>query len=161
GFEPLGSGKTELEARRFGALRQFVNSVAAQGQPACANHPHGPRIFPLSSVRPAVGTRQPPPLLPLLEAARGRGWGPGPLSSRRISAARLGRWAMRLPVSGWVKNRLSMSAPESGLTIYVRAMAGLRSAATFTCRPARAAIFPSAEARASGSPVMAAPSRSA
>ena len=48
-----------------------------------------------------------------------------------ISCAIASSAAMRFSVAGWVENRLSMRAPDSGLTMKRCAVAGLRSAASF------------------------------
>ena len=41
------------------------------------------------------------------------------------------RRAMRLAMLGWVENKLSTPLPDSGLAMYMWAMAGLRSASMF------------------------------
>ena len=63
--------------------------------------------------------------------------------------------------SGWVENRLSMRAPDSGLTMNRCAEAGLRSASMLGMRFAAPAIFCRAEASDSGRRLISAPARSA
>ena len=56
--------------------------------------------------------------------------------------------AMRFSVAGWVEKRLSIRAPESGLTMKRWAVAGLRSAASFGMRCAMFDILAKADASA-------------
>src|SRR5690606_14984940 len=61
GFQPLCSDKAELEPRRFGLCFH------------ASSYPQGPRCPPSSSVRPTVGTRQPPPVSRPVVTGAGRG----------------------------------------------------------------------------------------
>src|SRR5690606_18516859 len=90
--------------------------------------PHGPRG---GDARPSsvVGT-----LVPRIGAAEGEG-------ATKAAAGRVLmpifapssiRARTRLPVAGWVENRLSAPLPFSGLMMNIWAVAGLRSAGAFT-----------------------------
>ncbi len=68
---------------------------------------------------------------------------------------------MRFSVLGWVENRLSIRAPDSGLTMKRCAEAGLRSAEGISIRCAAPEILFNAEASASGLPEISPPNRSA
>ncbi len=68
---------------------------------------------------------------------------------------------MRLPVSGWVENRLSIRSPDSGLMMNMCAVCGLCSAVLFTVMAWPPAILASAEASHIGLPQISAPSLSA
>src|SRR5690606_9357711 len=78
-----------------------------------------------------------------------------------ISRARSISAAMRFSVAGWVENRLSTPWPDNGLMMNMCAVAGLRSALSFSMRSAAVAIFCRAEASQWGLPQISAPIRSA
>src|SRR5690606_2917963 len=123
-----------LEADRLAPL--FRRSAHPQG-PSLDWGRDGPRV---------PGVRQ------LARGPVGAGWGarasskrgaappPPPRTCRAISV----KARMRFSTAGWVENRLSMRAPESGLAIYMCAMAGARSAAMLGMRWAMPEIFWSA-----------------
>src|SRR5262249_1813478 len=70
-------------------------------------------------------------------------------------------WAMRFSTFGWVENRLSMRAPDSGLTMKRCAEAGLRSAGGLGICSAALEILRKAEASDSGFRLISAPMRAA
>src|SRR5262249_48703360 len=84
-----------------------------------------------------------------------------PKPARPISRDNLLSAATRFSVDGWVENRLSIPRPDNGLTIKRGAVVGLVSAVSFGTSSAIRDILTSAEASASGRPLMRAPRLSA
>ena len=114
----------------------------------------------------ACGARHAAPRTEARGGIGGTGGGkgePGPASAPR-PRPHLGRKRLKRGdrfSAGWVANSRSWPKACSGLMMNICALAGLRSAATLSTRPARRSILPSAEASHSGWPQISAPSRSA